>query len=285
MSLTPLPDVLLRPYIEEALREDLGRAGDITTDAILREDIESRATLNARQDGVIAGLDLARLAFTCFGPEIVFTPFKKDGDLIKAGDCLAQVEGSARALLSAERTAVNYLSHLSGIASETRKLVDAARPHKAKICCTRKTTPGLRVLEKYAVRAGGGCNHRFGLDDAILIKDNHIAIAGGIRTALERAYKNAGHLVKIEIEVDTLTQLDDVIAQAAETPISAVLLDNMAPGTLKQAVDKVAGRFLTEASGGVTLQSVAAIAATGVDIISAGWITHSAPALDIGLDV
>jgi nicotinate-nucleotide pyrophosphorylase (carboxylating) len=285
MNLSPLPDILLLPLIENALREDLGRAGDITTDAILPLGAKSRAEINTRQAGVVAGLDMARLAFHAFDPDVTFTPKKNDGDSVKPGDCLAIVEGSARSILSAERVALNFLCHLSGIASETHKFVDAVKPHKARICCTRKTTPELRALEKYAVRAGGGSNHRFGLDDAMLIKDNHIAIAGSISLALERAQKAAGHCVKIELEVDTLAQLDEAIALFPTFPIDAVLLDNMPIPMLKQAVDKVAGRFVTEASGGVTLQNVAAIAATGVDVISVGRITHSAPILDIGLDI
>jgi nicotinate-nucleotide pyrophosphorylase (carboxylating) len=285
MSLSPLPDLLLLPLVETALREDLGRAGDITTDAIIPRDMRSCAAFNSRQDGVVAGLDAARLAFNALDPAIVFTSLKKDGDEVKWSDCLARVEGLARGILSAERVALNFLCHLSGIASETRKLVEAAKPHKARICCTRKTTPGLRVLEKYAVRAGGGNNHRFGLDDAVLIKDNHIAVAGGILPAIERARKAVGHLVRIELEVDTLGQLDEALELLSAAPIDAVLLDNMPTSLLKQAVEKVAGRIVTEASGGITLQNVSAIAATGVDVISVGWITHSAPILDIGLDV
>jgi nicotinate-nucleotide pyrophosphorylase (carboxylating) len=284
MSLAPLPDLILRPLIENALREDLGRAGDITTAALIPADVKWQAALNARKHGIVAGLDLARLAFHMLDASVVFTQHKKDGDLIKAGDCLATVEGAARSLLSAERVALNFLCHLSGIATETHKLVEAVKPHKARICCTRKTTPGLRAVEKYAVRAGGGSNHRFGLDDAVLIKDNHLEVAGSVRTAVERARASMGHLVKIELEVDTLAQLDEALALLSTAPIDAVLLDNMSPATLKLAVGKVAGRIVTEASGGVTLETVAAIAASGVDVISAGWITHSAPILDIGLD-
>ena len=284
MSLAPLPDFLLRPLIENALREDLGRAGDITSIAIIPADTQWQAALNTRKAGIVAGLDLARLAFSVFDPTVQFTALKKDGDAVIVGDCLAKLSGSALSLLSAERVALNFLCHLSGIATETNKLVEAAKPHKAHICCTRKTTPGLRAVEKYAVKAGGGHNHRFGLDDAVLIKDNHIAVAGGVKPALENARKAIGHLVKIEIEVDTLAQLDEVIALYSTSPVDAVLLDNMPPSILKIAVEKVAGRMTTEASGGVTRDTVAAIAATGVDLISAGWITHSAPILDIGLD-
>jgi nicotinate-nucleotide pyrophosphorylase (carboxylating) len=284
MSLSPLPDILLRPLVENALREDLGRAGDMTTDALIPADTKSRAGLNARKTGVVAGLDLARLAFQVFDPGVVFTPLKKDGDNVRPGDSLATIEGAARSLLSAERVALNFLCHLSGIATETHKLVEAVKPHKARICCTRKTNPGLRIVEKYAVRAGGGSNHRFGLDDAVLIKDNHIAAVGGIAPALERARKAVGHLVKIELEVDTLAQLDEAIAAFPKFPFDVVLLDNMPVPFMKKAVEKVAGRFTVEASGGITLETVAAIAATGVDVISVGWITHSAPILDIGMD-
>jgi nicotinate-nucleotide pyrophosphorylase (carboxylating) len=285
MPLCPLPDVILRPMVENALREDLGLAGDVTTAAIIPPDMQWCAALNARRAGIVAGLDLARLAFHVLDPTVVFTPLKKDGDAIKAGDCLARIEGAAGSILSAERVALNFLCHLSGIASETHKLVEAVKPHKARICCTRKTTPGLRAVEKYAVKAGGGDNHRFGLDDAVLIKDNHIAVAGGIRNAIERALNAIGHLVKVELEVDNLAQLDEALGLLPAAPIDAVLLDNMPTDLLKLAVEKVAGRFVAEASGGVTLETVAAIAATGVDVISAGWITHSAPILDIGLDV
>ncbi|MDE1900107.1 MAG: carboxylating nicotinate-nucleotide diphosphorylase [Alphaproteobacteria bacterium] len=282
--LAPLPDILLRPLVENALREDLGRAGDITTNAIIPADAVWAAVLNTRQDGVVCGLDLARLAFDCIDSDIVFTALKKDGDRIAAGDSLARVEGRARSLLSAERVALNFLCRLSGIASETHKLVEAARPHKARICDTRKTTPGLRAVEKYAVKAGGGHNHRFGLDDAVLIKDNHIAVAGGVAPAIQRARAAIGHLVKVEIEVDTLAQLDAVLALLPACPVDAVLLDNMTPDQLRQAVGKIAGRITAEASGRVTVATVPAIAATGVDRIAVGWITHSAPILDIGMD-
>ncbi len=280
MSLSPLSDLLIEPLVRAALVEDLGRAGDVTTDAIVPAACVWRATMVARQAGVVAGLDLARLAFHLCDKNIAFDVRIPDGSPVAPGAVIATVEGSARAMLAAERTALNFLGHLSGIATATRALVEAARPHKARICDTRKTTPGLRAIEKYAVRAGGGSNHRFGLDDAILIKDNHIAVAGGVRPAVERARAAAGHLVKIELEVDSLDQL----AEAMDLPIDAVLLDNMDPATLAEAVRRVNGRFITEASGGVTLATVPAIAATGVDRISCGWLTHSAPVLDIGLD-
>ena len=281
---SPFPDLVLRPLVEEALREDLGRAGDITTNAIIPPDLTWQAFLNCRQAGVVCGLDLARLAFQTFDPSVTFKALKCDGDRVTPKDCLACVEGPARSLLSSERVALNFLCHLSGIASETHKLVEAIKPHKARLCCTRKTTPGLRQIEKYAVKSGGGHNHRFGLDDAILIKDNHIAVAGSIRTAIERARNAVGHLVKVELEVDTLEQLDEVLVLWPTHPVDVVMLDNMSLEKLKQAVERVKGRILTEASGRVTVATIGAIAATGVDVISSGWITHSAPILDIGLD-
>lgn len=280
MYLPPLSEILIEPLVRNALLEDLGRAGDVTTDAIIPRDKKWKGALVARQNGVVAGLDVARIAFKLIDPSILFKARKKDGDKVKPKDVLAEMSGSAAAIITAERVALNFLSHLSGIATATSQLVNAVKSDKARICCTRKTTPGLRSLEKYAVRAGGGSNHRFGLDDAVLIKDNHIAVAGGVRQAVEKARAAVGHLVKIELEVDTLDQLK----QALDMPIDAVLLDNMDIPTLKKAVAMVKGRFTTEASGRVNIETAAAIAATGVDIISVGWITHSAPILDIGLD-
>lgn len=280
MTLTPLPRVMVEPLVRAALIEDLGRAGDLTTDAIVPADATATMVLAARQPGVIAGLDAAALAFELIDPRTEVTVIHPDGSVISAGDIIASVCGPARALLIAERTALNFLCHLSGIATQTAAIVEAVRGHKAKIVCTRKTTPGLRALEKYAVRAGGGGNHRFGLDDAVLIKDNHIAIAGDIRTAIERARAGVGHMVRIEVEVDTLEQLDIALAAG----VDAVLLDNMSVEQLTRAVAMVGGRAITEASGRVTAQTAPAIAATGVDLISVGWITHSAPILDIGLD-
>ncbi|RUW79828.1 carboxylating nicotinate-nucleotide diphosphorylase [Mesorhizobium sp. M2A.F.Ca.ET.067.02.1.1] len=280
MTLTPLPHVMVEPLVRAALLEDLGRAGDITTDAIVPPDATATVVLAARQPGVIAGLAVAALAFELIDPRTEVTIIHADGSGVSAGDIIASVRGPARALLTAERTALNLLCHLSGISTQTAAIVDAVRGHKAKIVCTRKTTPGLRALEKYAVRAGGGGNHRFGLDDAVLIKDNHIAIAGDVRTAIERARVAAGHMVKIEVEVDTLEQLDIALAGG----VDAVLLDNMSIEQLTQAVAMVGGRAITEASGRVTVQTAPAIAATGVDLISVGWITHSAPILDIGMD-
>jgi nicotinate-nucleotide pyrophosphorylase (carboxylating) len=280
MNLIPPLDIMLEPLVRAALLEDLGRAGDITTQAVIPAHFKWHGVLAARQPGVIAGIDLARLAFKLIDSSIVFEPAIQDGSFTKLGGVVAQINGHARGVLTAERVALNFISHLSGIATATHALVEAVKPHKARICCTRKTTPGLRFLEKYAVRAGGGANHRFGLDDAILIKDNHIRAAGGLHAAVRHTRENAGHLVKIELEVDSLEQLADAIA----LPIDAVLLDNMDPATLKKAVDLVAGRFVTEASGRVSLETAPAIAASGVDLISCGWITHSAPILDLGLD-
>jgi nicotinate-nucleotide pyrophosphorylase (carboxylating) len=280
MNLSPLPAIMIEPAVRAALLEDLGRAGDLTTDAIVPKDHRATTVLAARQTGIVAGLDLAMLAFRLVDKELEITVERADGSHVARGEIIASVTGSARAMLTAERTALNFLCHLSGIATATASMVAAVRGHRAKVVCTRKTTPGLRALEKYAVRAGGGSNHRFGLDDAILIKDNHIAIAGGIRPAIERARTYAGHLVKIEVEVDTLAQLEAALRLAPD----AVLLDNMTVDDLRQAVAMVAGRAITEASGRITLDTVAEIAATGVDLISVGWLTHSAPILDIGLD-
>ncbi len=278
--LLPLPRVMLEPMVRAALLEDLGRAGDITTDAIVPPDHRVTTALVARQPGVISGLDLARLAFELIEPGIEFLPGWPDGSAVQPGDVIATVRGPTRGVLTAERTALNFLCHLSGIATATASIVASVRGHKARIVCTRKTMPGLRAVEKHAVRAGGGANHRFGLDDAVLIKDNHVAIAGGIRPAVERARAAAGHLVKIELEVDTLEQL----AEAMELRVDAVLLDNMAPPMLAQGVAMVAGRAITEASGRINPETAPGIAATGVDLISVGWLTHSAAVLDIGLD-
>ncbi|MEW9309117.1 carboxylating nicotinate-nucleotide diphosphorylase [Labrys neptuniae] len=280
MSLSPLSPLLFEPIVRAALVEDLGRAGDLTTDAIVPADLKATTVLAARQDGVVAGLDIAAATFRLLDPSAVIAVERGDGARVSSGSTIATVTGSARALLTGERTALNILCRLSGIASATASVVEAVKGHRATIVCTRKTTPGLRALEKYAVRAGGGGNHRFGLDDAILIKDNHVAIAGGIRPALERAKAAAGHMVKIELEVDTLAQLEEALAVG----VDAVLLDNMSPDQLREAVAMVGGRALTEASGRVTAATAPAIAATGVDLISIGWLTHSAPILDIGLD-
>ncbi|HEY3909566.1 MAG TPA: carboxylating nicotinate-nucleotide diphosphorylase [Stellaceae bacterium] len=272
--------LIVEPIVRAALIEDLGRAGDITTDAIVPENAEIEAAIAARGPGVVAGLDAALLAFELLDPRLRIQRLRADGARVARGDRVARIAGRARPVLAAERTALNILCRMSGVATATRVLADAIAGSKAKIVCTRKTTPGLRTLEKEAVRLGGGANHRFGLDDAMLIKDNHIALAGGIRPALERARQHAGHLVKIELEVDTLDQL----AEALEVGIDAVLLDNMGPDTLRRAVAMVDGRVVTEASGRISPETAAAVAATGVDLISSGWITHSAPILDLGLD-
>ena len=273
--------LLIEPIVRAALLEDLGRAGDITSDAIVPADAEVEAVIAARQPGVVAGLEAALLAFELVEPGLRVERLCADGARVARGDRVAHISGPARGVLAAERTALNLLSRMSGVATATRALADAIAGCKAKIVCTRKTTPGLRTLEKEAVRLGGGANHRFGLDDAMLIKDNHLALAGGVKPALERARAHAGHLVKIELEVDTLDQL----AEALEIGVDAVLLDNMSPETLRRAVAMVEGRAVTEASGRISPETVAAVAATGVDLISSGWITHSAPILDLGLDI
>ncbi len=273
--------LIIEPVVRAALLEDLGRAGDITTDAVVPTEATVEAVIAARQPGVVAGLDAALLAFELVDPTLRIAQLCEDGAWVARGETVARISGRAQGVLGAERTALNLLSRMSGVATATRALADAIAGYKAKIVCTRKTTPGLRALEKHAVRLGGGANHRFGLDDAMLIKDNHIALAGGVRAALERARRHAGHLVKIELEVDTLDQL----AEALEVGVDAVLLDNMTPETLRRAVGMVGGRAVTEASGRITLDTVPAVAATGVDLISCGWITHSAPILDLGLDI
>jgi nicotinate-nucleotide pyrophosphorylase (carboxylating) len=280
MTPSPLARIMIEPLVRAALLEDLGRAGDLTSDAVVPIGLNATTVLIARQAGVIAGLDLARLAFQLIDPEIFVRVERGDGDEVGPGALIATVSGPARGILTAERTALNFLGHLSGIASATASIAAAVRGHKAKIVCTRKTTPGLRAVEKYAVRAGGGANHRFGLDDAVLIKDNHVALAGGVTEALRRARAGVGHLVKIELEVDTLDQL----REALDHGVDAVLLDNMTPEMLAQAVALVAGRATTEASGRITPDTAQAIAASGVDLISIGWLTHSAAVLDIGLD-
>ncbi len=277
----PLPRVMVEPLVRAALLEDLGRAGDATTDATIAPGLRAHARLVARREGVAAGLDVARLAFELIDPALRVTAHLRDGDRAAAGAALMEVEGSARAILTAERVALNFAGRLSGVATLTRRFADAIAHTQAAIACTRKTTPLLRALEKHAVRAGGGAAHRYGLDDAILIKDNHIAACGGIADALARARAYAGHMMKIEIEVDRLDQLDAVLAAGGA---DAILLDNMDPATLRAAVERIAGRAVAEASGGVTLATVAAIAETGVDLVSTGALTHSAPVLDLGLD-
>jgi nicotinate-nucleotide pyrophosphorylase (carboxylating) len=280
MNLARLPNIIVEPLVRAALAEDLGRAGDITTDAIVPAGLTTSTALVSRQDGVVAGLDLAALAFLLIDPAIEIRERLGDGARVAPGVEIASVRGPARGILTGERVALNFLSRLSGVASATASLVASVAHTKARIVCTRKTTPGLRSLEKYAVRAGGGSNHRFGLDDAVLIKDNHVAIAGGVVEAIRRAREHVGHLVKIEVEVDTLVQLEEALGVGAD----AVLLDNMSLDDLARAVELIGGRAISEASGRVTPQSAPAIAATGVDLISVGWLTHSAPILDIGLD-
>jgi len=281
MSLAPLPRLVIEPLVRQALFEDLGLAGDITSAAVIPADHRSSLIMVARQPGVIAGLDASELAFQLVEPAITMTRHRQDGARVEPGDVIATITGPSRGLLTGERTALNFLGHLSGIATVTASLVEAVSATKASIACTRKTTPGLRALEKYAVRAGGGVNHRFALYDAVLIKDNHVAIAGGVAEAIARARAGVGHMVKIEVEVDTLEQL----REAMEQGVDAVLLDNMTAAQLREAVAMVDGRAITEASGRVTPATVAAIAASGVDLVSVGWCTHSAPTLDIGLDV
>ncbi len=268
--------------VTRALEEDLGRAGDITSIATVPEDALGRADLNARQSGVIAGLPLVAAAFRRLSPEIEIAPHARDGAAVKAGAKLMTISGNARAILGAERVALNFLGHLSGIASATAAFVTRIAHTKARVICTRKTTPGLRALEKYAVRCGGGYNHRFGLDDAMLIKDNHIAVAGGIAAVLNRAKAAAGHLVKIEIEVDSLDQLRQVLDAGAA---DVVLIDNFDLAAMREAVALVARRLVIEASGGITLDTAAAIAETGVDYLSSGALTHSVRNLDVGLDI
>ena len=268
--------------VTRALAEDLGRAGDITSIATVPEDTRGRALLVARKAGVISGLPLVEASFRRLSPQIAIAAAARDGEAMAAGAKLMTIEGDARAILSAERTALNFIGHMSGIATATAEFVKRIARTKARIICTRKTTPGLRALEKYAVRCGGGFNHRFGLDDAMLIKDNHIAVAGGIEAVLKRAKETAGHLVKIEIEVDSLKQLEEVLAVGLA---DVVLIDNFDLESMRRAVAMVRGRLVIEASGGITLSSAAAIAETGVDYLSSGALTHSVQNLDIGLDI
>ena len=278
-DLLPLYPIIYEKSVRRALSEDLGRAGDITTDAIVSLEDTAKAAIMTRSHGRIAGIDVAGSAFHCLDPRLGFEIMLHDGMDAGPGATLAVVHGAARPILSAERTALNFLAHLSGIATMTRDIVALAHP--ARVVCTRKTTPGLRALEKYAVRAGGGSNHRYGLDDAVLIKDNHIVVAGGVAEAIRRVRRRIGHLVKIEVEVDTLEQLASALNEKAD----AILLDNMTPETLAEAVRMTKGKAITEASGGITVETVEAVAATGVDLISVGGITHSAPALNLTLDL
>jgi nicotinate-nucleotide pyrophosphorylase (carboxylating) len=273
--------ILYEDVVRRALEEDLGRAGDLTSDACLPPDLQGEAKVVVRRAGRLAGLEVALAAFRILDPASETVAHRRDGEDVEAGAVVATVRGSARVLLSAERTALNLLGRLCGIATLTRDLVAVVAPHGAQVVCTRKTTPGLRTLEKYAVRCGGGANHRFGLDDAVLIKDNHRALAGGLTPAVERARRHVGHLVKIEVEVDSLDQL----REALDLGVDVVLLDNMSLDMLSEAVKLAQGKAITEASGGIRPDTAAAIAATGVDLLSVGWLTHSAPALDVALDI
>jgi nicotinate-nucleotide pyrophosphorylase (carboxylating) len=277
-TLTPL---LLDRLVRAALDEDLGRAGDITSQAIISPATAARAVIASRQDGVFAGLPFVEATFQTLDPKVGISSELYDGDRIAKGQVLCRVEGDARALLAAERVALNFLMHLSGIATLTAAYAAEIAHTKARVCCTRKTIPGLRIAEKYAVRCGGGANHRFGLDDAVLIKDNHIAIAGSVAEAVQAARAHVGHLVKVEVEVDTLEQLKE----ALEASPDAVLLDNMDPGQLAEAVKTNAGRAILEASGNIDLTTIRAVAESGVDFISTSKITMAAPTLDVGLDV
>ncbi|MEM5472142.1 carboxylating nicotinate-nucleotide diphosphorylase [Hoeflea sp. AS60] len=279
--LPELPQLMVEEQVRAALLEDLGRAGDITTNATIGPDRQATAEMNSRELGIIAGLPLAEAAFRLINPAIKFQALLADGARVEPGTMIARISGPARGLLSVERVALNYLMHLSGIATYTARFADAIAHTSAKVTCTRKTIPGLRSVEKYAVRCGGGSSHRYGLDDAILIKDNHIAVAGGIAEALKAAKAFAGHLVKIEIEVDTLEQFETVLKEGADV----CLLDNMGPEMLRKAVEMNQGRIVLEASGNVNLDTIKAIAETGVDYISTSKITMAAPTLDIGLDM
>ncbi|MEM8749528.1 MAG: carboxylating nicotinate-nucleotide diphosphorylase [Pseudomonadota bacterium] len=276
-----LPPLVIEQAVRAALEEDLGLAGDVTSDATIPADATARAVMNCREQGVIAGLPIAQAAFEALGSSLEFTPLTRDGAQTEPGSDIAVIKGPARAVLGAERVALNYLCHLSGIATYTHAFANRIAHTKAKVCCTRKTIPGLRSFEKYAVKCGGGANHRFGLDDAILIKDNHIAVCGGVREAIEAARAFAGHLIKIEVEVDTLEQL----AIALEAKPDVVMLDNMSLEQLREGVAMVDGRIPVEASGNVNIDTIQAIAETGVDMISTSKITMSAPTLDIGLDI
>lgn len=271
----------LDPLLLTALTEDLGQAGDLTTDAVVGPQDRARGRFHFRDAGRVAGMAVVRRTFALLDGAVTVAVHHDDGADVAAGTCVATVEGPARAVLTGERVALNLLARLSAIATTTARAVAVAAPHGCRIACTRKTTPGLRGLEKHAVRVGGGTNHRFGLDDGVLIKDNHIVVAGGVGAALTRARQTLGHMVKIEVEVDTLDQLDEVLALGLA---DAVLLDNMGPDRLREAVGRVDGRLTTEASGGITFANLADVAATGVDLISLGALTHSVPALDIGLD-
>ncbi len=276
-----LQPVLVEQAVRAALQEDLGLAGDLTTDATIPASAWATCVMNSREDGIIAGLPLARAAFGAIDATVEFEAAVNDGDKVQAGQNIVHIEGPARSILSAERVALNYLCHLSGIATYTSRFAERIAHTRAVVCCTRKTIPGLRAFEKYAVKCGGGSNHRYGLDDAVLIKDNHIAIAGGVRQAIEAARRFAGHLVKIEVEVDTLSQLEEALQAGPDV----VMLDNMSLEDMRRGVAMVAGNIPVEASGNVSFETIREIAETGVDMISTSKITMSAPTLDIGLDI
>lgn len=281
MTHPPLPELLIEPLVRAALIEDLGPSGDVTTQAVIAPDLRYHARINARDPGVISGVQLAELAFRLVDPSLEVTVLQRDGAQVSSGETVMTIDGAAASILSAERVALNFMGRLSGIATLTAGFVAETAGTKARITCTRKTTPGLRLVEKQAVRHGGGAAHRFSLSDAILIKDNHVAAAGGIAEVLTLARQNASHMRRIEIEVDTLGQLDEVLATGGA---DVVLLDNMSTDDLRAAVDLVAGRLVTEASGNMRLARIAEVAATGVDFISVGALTHSAQVLDLGLD-
>ena len=280
MDLNPPSQAHIDELVRRALAEDLGEAGDITTDSVIPAGKPARAVIAARKAGVIAGLPVALRVFALVDPNVKLTQKVEDGAHVAPGTVLLEIDGTARALLKAERVALNFLGHLSGVATATAEIAAVIAHTKTKICCTRKTTPGLRLLEKYAVRCGGGVNHRMGLYDMVLIKDNHIAAASGVAQAIRAAKTSAPKGVKIEVEVDTLEQLGEALAEG----VDQIMLDNMAPAQMKIAVERVAGRAVTEASGSITKATAAAIAESGVDVMSAGWITHSAACLDVGLD-
>jgi len=275
-----LPDFVIEPAVRAALIEDLGRAGDVTTDSLIPADAHATVQIAAREEGVVAGIRCAVLAWQLVDPRITVEVHLPDGSRVAPGSVIATASGPARGLLTGERVALNFLGQLSGVATATATIADAIAHTGAKVADTRKTVPGLRALQKYAVRCGGGANHRFGLDDAVLIKDNHIAVAGGVRAAVEAARANCGHMVKIEVEVDNLDQLRELL----ELKVDAVLLDNMGPELLREAVALVDGRLITEASGRITAATAVPLAEAGVDLISSGALTHSAHVLDIGLD-
>ena len=277
----PLYPLQYEGLVREALREDLGRAGDLTTDAIVAPDRRARGAIVFRREGRVAGLDVALAAFRALDPEAQIETRVPDGEDAAAGQTVALVDSSARALLTAERVALNFLGRLAGIATATRDVVRSLEGTRTQVVCTRKTTPGLRALEKYAVRVGGGSNHRFGLDDAVLVKDNHRALAGGVKAAVTRVRAHVGHMVKVEVEVDTL----DELREALDLGVDVVLLDNMTLPLLREAVALARGRALLEASGGITPETARAVAETGVDMISLGWLTHSVRNLDVALDL